>query len=863
MNLKELLNNIEFDYKIIKDDEGKNAIQLVDKTGVNLGHIEDDIFYNTADIIDRTEQYWKDYVIDDTAERLGLGGDFIWKDVYNAAMLKDDIDTDVLRCLVYPETVEIEEFKFVENTMNHDEMLIFEDLQALSNEEDSALPKFNRVKIYNPSIYGLLPEYDKIHVLAEYNGNENEDAIFNQLNDNKFPSKFNGKEIDWNPISVEQSGTIEQYLGYLVKVQEKFEKEKESYNVSNIIKETVERAVNEKLEQHNEKFYSLLKQHFPEITKEVSDIISSSMSEIESEVVINKSGVFVKDITDGKQEINRVDFATLADYALGNPLLTKEQTKILENIGQNSNNKEVNMRNNQLDSIDTERMNELAEKAYHKYQYEWLSDREITLDDITDEMEDRLDDYMESTGGERLCAGEQLRAVIDSGINGEMFAGFSEFKTNEFLDPKSIKLGHLLEGHEMEEYLSHIQAYAKSLGVEIDDPMKELEPVTVTKENALDFFTKVSEKQKANIFDSLKSINATPLDVYTHGDESYLVSKTQNGTFTSHLITESGLEWGHYDIPTKWQAQKQTMQRTAGTSFDNIDLVEVESVRKHLAEVIWDREDIKLAIVNNSDSNIDKSQVTDKQIDDVISNLNTEHLEEAMVETGWTYIDQAVSETMEMYKEQKHRLDNVYVADKNRKVGLKFKPDIQFSEKTGEFDMPHISVTLENTITGVRFTDSNFKEKVTKEVFLQTPYIDKFVERTAEKYGITKNKIEYISKEDFEAIAQDRKSIKPLKEQKPMERWTRMTQDEMFKKGIEDNSENTDKILSIAKGILKSFTDTEKEQCRFNISLDSKFKNEQEALSHELGSGYTHDFTENRNRNRIRAKNHDDKGISR
>lgn len=484
MNLKELLNNIEFDYKIIKDDEGKNAIQLVDKTGVNLGHIEDDIFYNTADIIDRTEQYWKDYVIDDTAERLGLGGDSIWKDVYNAAMLKDDIDTDVLRCLVYPETVEIEEFKFVENTMNHDEMLIFEDLQALSNEEDSALPKFNRVKIYNPSIYGLLPEYDKIHVLAEYNGNENEDEIFNQLNDNDFPSEFNGKEIDWNPISVEQSGTIEQYLGYLVKVQEKFEKEKESYNVSNIIKETVERAVNEKLEQHNEKFYSLLKQHFPEITKEVSDIISSSMSEIESEVVINKSGVFVKDITDGKQEINRVDFATLADYALGNPLLTKEQTKILENIGQNSNNKGVNIRNNQLDSIDTERMNELAEKAYHKYQYEWLSDKGISLDDLADEMDLTLENYMEETNGERIDTWQQLREVIDNGINGEMFASLDEFKTNEFLDPKSIKLGHLLEGHEMEEYLLHIQAYAKSLGVEIDDPMKELEPVTVTKENA-------------------------------------------------------------------------------------------------------------------------------------------------------------------------------------------------------------------------------------------------------------------------------------------------------------------------------------------------------------------------------------------
>lgn len=863
MNLKELLSNIEFDYKIIKDDEGKNAIQLIDENGVNLGHIEDDIFHNTADIIDRTEQYWKDYVIDDTAERLGFGENSTWKDVYNAAVLKDDIDTDVLRCLVYPETVEIEEFKFAENTMNHDETLIFEDLQALSNEEYSALPKFNRVKIYNPSIYGLLPDDDKIHVLAEYNGNENEDAVFNQLNDKDFPSKFNGIEIDWNPISVEQSGTIEQYLNYLVKVQEKFEKEKESYNVSDIIKETVERTVNEKIEQDNEKFYSLLKQHFPEITKEVSDIISSSMSEIESEVVINKSGVFVKDITDGKQEINRVDFTTLVDYALGNPLLTKEQTKILENIGQNSNNKEVNMRNSQLDSIDTERMNELAEKAYHKYQYEWLFDKGISLDDLADEMDVTLENYMEETNGERIDAWQQLREVIDNGINGEMFSSLDEFKTNEFLDPKSIELGHLLEGHEMDEYLSHIQSYAKSLGVEIDDPMKELEPVTVTKENALDFFTKLSEEKKASISDSLKSINVRPLDVYSHGDESYLVSKTQNGTFTSHLITESGLEWGHYDIPTKWQAQKQTMQRAAGTSFDNIDLVEVEPVRKHLAEVIWDREDIKFAIVNNHGSNIDENQVTDKQIDDVISNLNTERLEEAMIETGWTYIDQAVSETIEMKKKQEHRLDNVYVADKDRKVALKFKPDIQFNEKTGEFDMPHISVTFENTITGVRFTDSNFKEKVTKEAFLQTPYIDKFVERTAEKYGITKNKIEYISKEEFEAIAQDRKSIKPLKEQYPLERWSRMTQDVMFKKGIEDNSENTDKILSIAKGILKSFSNTEKEQCKFNISLDSKFKNEQEVLAHALGSGYTHDLNENKNRNQIRTKNHDDKGISR
>lgn len=38
MNLKELLNNIEFDYKIIKDDEGKNIAAL--KTSQNQKRIK-------------------------------------------------------------------------------------------------------------------------------------------------------------------------------------------------------------------------------------------------------------------------------------------------------------------------------------------------------------------------------------------------------------------------------------------------------------------------------------------------------------------------------------------------------------------------------------------------------------------------------------------------------------------------------------------------------------------------------------------------------------------------------------------------------------------------------------------------------
>lgn len=1106
------------------------------------------------------------------------------------------------------------------NTMNHDEKLLYEDLLSLASSDDVELPSFTRVKIYDPKEFGL-EDNGSLHVLAEYHGEENEDGIFNTLLMENM--EFNGQKIDWNPISIEQNGTIDQYLERMAEHYKSYQKKLEELDINKIMKETSEQTVknifgneikneqdflkiynrnnfeqepdtpqqvandilyviesdDKKLFEKDGKFvirandenpkddvllsnndllenvinrmghwneekqlsedetarlerlhwyengmrfpdeervngistsyaqcFDLLKSHFPEITKEESELIFDAMENQNYVVYAGKYGVFVEDYTDvNGMELNQVDLPTLAEYALGDASLSKEQQDILWNLVPNVNHKnmeEENMVSKQLDTIDTERMDELAQKAYKKYQYEWLSEHDISLEDITDEMDATLNDYMEETNGERLDASEQLREVIDNGINGEMFASLDEFKTNEFLDPKSVELGHLLEGHDKDEYLSHIQEYAKSLGVEIDDPIKELEPVTVTKESALDFFAKLSEEKKENIFASLKSINALPLDVYTHGDESYLVSKTQSGTFTSHLITDSGLEWGHYDISTKWQAQKQTMQRVAGTTFDNIDLVEVELVKElqknisditfektadfiesskknleivgnilknddnifvenkeagkisiekgnvgksgnglqHIIEqrfekdgrsvdeisamlslvvtaasegkisrdvkifqnekdigtldiekngiiafvsksrdgtdekfvitgfddsknkrqaedamktviaehsytpefaivkeqvgatlvsayrihqkelernkeilqstdnknvasqiekkikkledtikfydeselplitteqktktrnndvfskAIWDREDIKFAIANNPESKIDESQVTDKQIDDVISNLNTERLEEAMIETGWTYIDQAVSETIEINREQDHRLDNIYIADKDRKVGLKFVPELQINDETGEKDIPQITVTSENTITGTRTTDANFKENVSKDVFLKSPFIEKFVEKTAEKYGITKDKINYISKEDFEAIAEDRKTIKPLKDQKPLERWMRMTQDVMFKKGIEDNVENTDKILSIAKNILKSFSATEKEQCKLNLSLDSKYKSEKEALAHALGSGYTHDISENMKRNKIRAKNRDDEGISR
>lgn len=74
----------------------------------------------------------------------------------------------------------------------------------------------NRIVEYHPEDYGFEKD-DKLHLIVEYDNNETsdyeEDGLFNCLNDKHI--KFNGKEIDWNPIDIDLHGTIEQYLEHL------------------------------------------------------------------------------------------------------------------------------------------------------------------------------------------------------------------------------------------------------------------------------------------------------------------------------------------------------------------------------------------------------------------------------------------------------------------------------------------------------------------------------------------------------------------------------------------------------------------------------------------------------------------------
>lgn len=89
-----------------------------------------------------------------------------------------------------------------------------------------------RAKLYVPSDYGYAAD-NKIHILVEFdNEAEREDDLFNALAERHLVLA-NGKEVDFNPIKPEKSGTIEQYLESLNRIRENhFQRRKEDYLAS-------------------------------------------------------------------------------------------------------------------------------------------------------------------------------------------------------------------------------------------------------------------------------------------------------------------------------------------------------------------------------------------------------------------------------------------------------------------------------------------------------------------------------------------------------------------------------------------------------------------------------------------------------
>lgn len=126
MSLRELLDYVDFDYEIIKNDNedytdeferGVELIRLIDLQDVYLGNIAEfrvEAKYELAIacIIDRLEIYWNDYVITDLEEDLNVDSTNNWNELYKLAKEKYGKEVDnntILGYLLDSSNIYIEE----------------------------------------------------------------------------------------------------------------------------------------------------------------------------------------------------------------------------------------------------------------------------------------------------------------------------------------------------------------------------------------------------------------------------------------------------------------------------------------------------------------------------------------------------------------------------------------------------------------------------------------------------------------------------------------------------------------------------------------------------------------------------------
>ncbi len=137
--------------------------------------------------------------------------------------------------------------------------------------------------------------------------------------------------------------------------------------------------------------------------------------------------------------------------------------------------------------------------------------------------------------------------------------------------------------------------------------------------NANEYFKTLEPKKQTNIEDSLNNINSIPLDVFVNQKDNaaYLVSQNvKNKVFQSHLITDSGLEWGHYDIQTKLNADLQSITRVSGNkNTDEISLI-TKSTSKN------DERNFGVKVSNLEEFRQTQLEQREKKLDEKIAEIN-------------------------------------------------------------------------------------------------------------------------------------------------------------------------------------------------------------------------------------------------
>lgn len=113
MNLREFLEEFDFDYKVNSD----GSLSLIDITGVNLGDIESERFSKPSEIVDRLSMYIADYEnegIDYLLERRHIG-----IDLYTATLAEKVKAAEahnipvytVYYCILDPDLLHVDEWK--------------------------------------------------------------------------------------------------------------------------------------------------------------------------------------------------------------------------------------------------------------------------------------------------------------------------------------------------------------------------------------------------------------------------------------------------------------------------------------------------------------------------------------------------------------------------------------------------------------------------------------------------------------------------------------------------------------------------------------------------------------------------------
>lgn len=128
--------------------------------------------------------------------------------------------------------------------------LLCDKAEEILNEsfEDEII--INDAALYIPSDYGFDVD-NKLHILLQINSDKREDSLFNVLNETPFTLP-NGIEVDFNPITLKEHGTIGEYLEHLQEMYEKeryqkshpetiSEKEKQSQTTEQIINSFTEK----------------------------------------------------------------------------------------------------------------------------------------------------------------------------------------------------------------------------------------------------------------------------------------------------------------------------------------------------------------------------------------------------------------------------------------------------------------------------------------------------------------------------------------------------------------------------------------------------------------------------------------------